>query len=524
MCTVFSPASVHAQERDSGKEVVKGLLKALVESQLEREQGRGNLRPGRGPGQGPAPGQGTAPGQITAELVQLRPVVSGYAQELATLTALLNTDARRSFEVRRWLADALRLQATAASVRQRADIERDHRGLTPAFLSLNAEWKSLSYNLRSANGISPQSLECINRIDGLDAQYCRILGIQERFDGRELVRAADALTSEFRVLADEVSYSQPSGPSGAGRSRTTSSLRRLQDRAQLLANMASEQVPFRTMVSEYQSLFQSWQQVRPELAAYSARGVVRATGRIQEIHATIHQLLRLEFGVDPALVQQLVQAVQRDLGDLFRTITLEQLILLRDHRSIAISADELAGSAENLADIVARQEGTMAINEAWFYLDESWRLFSYYIEPLKAPESRRRADVAAQSLESLRSILGVSVAFDQRVVSQQAASLVGLAESMQSAVRRWQARPGNQDRSIQRDTDNLLTRCQELESLGNSARKQAMLQARCDEVLVLWQALRPRLLECATEEREALLSHADSFTPELVRMRMMVGE
>ena len=42
--------------------------------------------------------------------------------------------------------------------------------------------------------------------------------------------------------------------------------------------------------------------------------------------------------------------------------------------------------------------------------------------------------------------------------------------------------------------------------------------------MLQWQSLRPRLLECRTEERASLESLADSFTAELVRLTTMLGE
>lgn len=513
VCTLCLSPPVIAQDKDAGKELVKGLLRALVESQLEREQGRSELAPPPPPG---------PPGQPTPEITQLRPLLAAYVQELTTLTALLNTDARRSFAVRGPLADALQLQATAAAVKQRADSERHHRGLLQALMSLNAQWKTLVYQLQTLPGISNQTRASLTRVDQLNSQYCQLLNIQEQFDGREVIRAVDALAAELRVLADEISYASTTS---GNRLRTAASLRRLQERAVLLGNLMADQAPPTAVVSEYQSLFQAWQQLRPELAGYTGRSVVRAVGRIQETHRTIHELLRLNFGIDQALLQQMAVGLQRDLSELFRTITLEQMMVLRDHRAIAQAADALAGSAENLTDVVTRQESPAAVGEAWFYLDEAWRLFAYYMEPLRAPETRRRLDGLAQSVDALRVTIGVSVAFDQTLVSQQAATLHGLADRLQAAVGEWARRPGSGvERTTLQQTDQLEALCHQLETLTASSRNLSASQSRCDEVIVLWQQLRPRLLTCTTQERATLESLADSLTSALVRLKTMLGD
>ncbi len=526
------PASVSGQDKEAGREIVQGLLRALVESQLERGSPQSGLRPEPGrPGLGrPVPGR-PGPGrplpeqpvlrQPTPEMVQLRPIMDTFVQESATLVAVLNTDSRRSFEVRSGLADALRLQAAATALRQRMDTERDHRQIAPGVRQLSSEWQSLAHQLAQSRGVSVPARQCVERMSRINGQSCQILGILEQYDSRELVRAADVLGADFRTLADEISYAVAAS---GERSRVVSQLRRIQDRAQVFAGLAAEGVQYRTLLTEYQALHQSWQQVRPEVSQFTSGTIHRSVGRIQETHRTIHQLLRLEFGPDEALLQQTLQYVQRDLTELFRAITLEQMMSLRDHRAIAASADALTGSTENLIDVLTRHEDDAAVGEAWYFLDESWRLFTYYLEPLRVPDTRRRIEVLNQSLEALRSMIGVTVAFDQKVVSQQAASLSSLAESLQSTVRRWQSQPGNRDRGMIRDTEVLVARCGDLETLSGSIRNRAAAQGKCDEIIVLWQPLRLRLMACESEERESLERLSDSFTPELVRMRMMLDE
>lgn len=511
---VVQPVTAVAQKNDEGKEIVRGLLRALVESQLDREGQRGQLRV-------TPPPNLVIPSQPTSEMAQLRPLAASFSQESATLSALLNTDSRRSFAVRKNLADVLQLNTTATILKQRADTERDHRNVLPGFRTLNTEWKQISFSLQQCPDLSPQSRQAVERLNRIDAQYCQILGLAEQFDQRELVRAADLLGADYRTLADEVSYATVQ--SGDQR-RLVAGLRRCQEQSQLCANMAADNAPFPSVVAEYQSLHQSWQSLRPQMDQFTGRTILRTVSRIAETHRGIHQLLRLSVPVDDTLVQQLSQTVQRELSELFRTITLEQMLTLRDGRSISTAADTLAGTTQNLADVIVRREDRNVIAEAWLYVDESWQLFAYYAAPIPAPETRRRIDGLAQSLESLRSAIGVAVAYDPRVVSQQAVSLHALADQLQLSVRQWQTRPEQRDSAITRDMNRLETLCREVESLAASGRNRDVTHHKTDEILALWQQLRPRILQCTTAERDVLVRTADSFTPELVRLHIMLSE
>ena len=228
--------------------------------------------------------------------------------------------------------------------------------------------------------------------------------------------------------------------------------------------------------------------------------------------------------MDNALIQQMSENMQRDMVELFRAITLEQMLLLRDSRSISAAADALLGTAQNLGDVIARHEDHNAVVEAWLYLEEAWQLFVYYVGPIRDPGTMGRVDSLAQSVESLRNSLGVAVAYDPRMVSQEAVSLHALADQLQDSVRKWQAQPDQQDATVSRDMNLLEARCRELESLTAGGRNRDAAHHKSDEILVLWQQLRPRILQCRTAERDALLRIADSFTSELVRMHMMLGE
>ncbi len=360
-----------AQKNETGKEIARGLLRGLIESQLER-QGREIYGPGR-----PIPpnvGQIPQPQQPTPEMQQIRRSLAALNQESATLSTLVIEESKRNPNLRGLVADAINFQAITAATKQRADRENHHMSLQLTVQSMDQSWRPLAYQLSTVRGVSPALRENTERISRLNAQICQTLGIREQFNSRELVRAADLLAADLGTLADEVSYANSTA---ANRARLVIRLRRLQEQTTLLANVAVSGAQFPTVVTEYQSLFQAWQALRQELDPFSARTVTQTVARIQTTHRTIHQLLRLEFGFDQILVQRMAESLDRDITELYRTITLEQIMLLPDNRSLPTAADALSGMTQNLADIVARRESLQSVGEAWLYLDEQWQLLNF---------------------------------------------------------------------------------------------------------------------------------------------------
>jgi hypothetical protein len=98
-----------AQRNEAGKEIAKELLRALIESQLER-QGRESFGPGRPvpPGIGEIP----RPTQATPEMIQIRRILASMSQDTNALSAVVSEEGRRNPELRRLTADVIQFQGS----------------------------------------------------------------------------------------------------------------------------------------------------------------------------------------------------------------------------------------------------------------------------------------------------------------------------------------------------------------------------------------------------------------------------
>jgi len=504
-----------AQKNSSGKDIAKDLLRALIESQME-QQDRESFGPNR-----PRPPGNAPPSQVTPEMQQLRRLLSTLTQEAATLAAVVTSDARNNPELRLLQPDILRFQATAAATRQRADRENNHLALQLSVQTLDQSWKPLVYRLERTRGLTPQARDVAGRISRLDGQICQILGITEQFNSRDLVRAADLLAADLNTLTDDLSYI---AATSSNRQRLIPRMRRLQEQASLFANLAASRPAFVTVVTEYRSLYQSWQALRPDIDQYSGRSVARTVARIQETHRSIHQMLRLEFGLDLVLIQKMSENLERDLTDLSRSITLEQIMLLPDSRSLPSTADALFGTAQNLTDLVTRREPIEAIGEAWLYLDQQWSLMEFYLQPIATQDTQRRVQGISQEIYALKEAIGVVVAFDRSAIQRQATALTGVSESLHDAIHRWVSRPGQKVAGLVEKSHQVEDRCSELLSLANSRADRTALLAKSERVLVAWQQLRPDLNTCETEERATLDQIADEFIQIMIQLQTMLEE
>lgn len=519
-CVICGPFSTISRAQ-SGKDIAGGLLKALIESQLEKSRrrsgGNGNLTDPFGRSQG-RPGRAQP---LTPQMQQLRPIAASFAQESATLGALLQTDARRNVQARRQLPDVIRLQATATALNQRSATENNHALLLDDFRNLNGNWSTLSHQLNQCRSLGAQTSACVQRLTALDTQYCSLLGIQEQFNDQELVRAAYTLTAYLNDLADDV-RAQPQ--SRASAARLMRSLGQVNQKSDYFAGLVSQGARYQTVVAEYQNVYQSWIAVEPLLSVLNDHSIARSLRRIRDSHQTIHQLLRIDIGLDKNHVLNLAHEAEHHVSELFKVMTLEQLMTLPDGGAVPDAADALLGTIQNVDDHIHRDETPQAIGEAWVYADEAWNQFSYYVSPIRTGAVSVELQSIAASMHSLQQALGVTISYDTQALVQNASSLEHLAERLVATLRRWQTRPGQHDRTLVAKAEKMVEEFHHIEQALAAGDAPGKHLSDCDRAIALWQQIRPVLKTCNTDEREQFDHIAATLTPEIIRLRTMLDE
>jgi len=508
------PPACHAQ---SGEDIAKGLLRALLESQLEKSRRKADSRfspppPGR-------PGFGGPPAE-TQEILQLRPISASLSQESATLVTLLQTDARRSFAARPFLADAIRLQASAAALRQRTAGIRSHLLVQDDFRGFNNDWSALSFHLNECQGISNQTRACMKRIAALDQKYCALLGIQEQFNNRELVRAAYTLTTYTTDLIDDV---RDTYRPGNRHRQVVRDVGRFAQKADYFASQVSQGNPYATVVSSLQDLYEDWRQLESRLAEYNGHSTTRTASRIQQSFRDIHDLLRLEIGLNNDQVLHLVHTIDTEVSDIFRAITLEQLMTLPDSQAVPGAADALYGTVQNLDDLIRRDQNPQEIGEAWVYADEAWKEFEYFLGPIQNPQTAVRLRKIGDSMRSLKQALGVTVQYDRQALVRSASTMEFLTNQLLRTVQKWHQRSG-QNRQLQvriQQLEAALNRIEQSLAAGGNQRNHLR---DVDQAIAQWQQIRPELKACDTAERIELEQLAGRITSEGIRLRTMLTQ
>lgn len=512
----WTATGINRAEAQKGEDVVKGLLRALIESQLEKSNRREVAPP-------PAqfnPGRNTPPGRLSPRMNQLRPIASSFAQEATTLRTLLQTDAARDFHVRNHLGDAIRLQATASAVQQRTSISRTEDSVRDSFQSLNTAWTSLAHELSTCSGLRSQTTACIQRLNRLDKQYTAILGIQTGFDRQQVIQTAYALSAYCRDLLDSLQV----GIRPTGRNRILQrKLAHLCEEVDYFAGLVSDNVQFQTASAEYSQLFAEWKQLESQLNQQASPTVTRGIRRIREAHRTLHTLLRMTMTVDPEYVHELVHELEQRQQLLFQTVTLEQLMNLPDSGLISLTANELAGAVENMDQLIVRKRGIAELAEAFSFIDNAWNRLAFYLEPIRAPQTLASLSATHDAVKTIQVALGVTIEFDRTALLNMASSLEQLSDTLERTLVQWQRRPGSHDRSLVTKAHQMSALFHEIEQ-ALALNRPLVNAGQCDQAIQLWQEIRPALSNCDTIEREQFRHISETMTPELIRFRTMLSQ
>jgi hypothetical protein len=505
-----------AQER---RDFVESLLRGLIDTQLDRARRRDDLPDPFQPRDQRPDRDARRP---TAEMQQLRPILATFAQEAAGFAAAISNEARRSPELRRYVADAVQLQAEATATSQQAQTHNDHRAVLPDLQQLSSDWLTLSHQLEGRPVLSGQARQVMRRLARLDQQYRDLLQIEPQLNNADLVREAYALDAHVQDLIEQLDSGRYRGSDGR---QLRFQLGRHHHEVSYFAQLVARGARFEQVVQEYTDLYQTWRNQQPGLQQVRSSAIARSVRQIEDSHRIVHDLLGLEFGMNEDMLLHLVHETVDELNLLKREITLEHLLALPEIGGVPEAVDTFDGTLQNLDSVLHLNRDQREIGEAWLYADEAWQMVVHYLDPLDDRDIRAHLAAVSQNLSTLQRIIGVTVEFDRNAIERTASVVTENAEHLHAAVKKWLRRPGQKDNGSFALSQRLVDQSRTLQqAFFNHRTGPDFFVQQTEGILVTWQQLRPLLRAIETEERQTVDFIVTSLTRELIRLRTMVGD
>ena len=516
---IFLLTFIHfeAARAQNARQVVGGLLRELLESELERRDRNEENR--TGPIDFERRPENDARG-ISDKSNRARGYFRSFTTESQQLARLLEQEARTTPGVRSHLDEVLKLRARADFLSQRYAQPQPDRVLLQDIQQLDRDWRLASYHFGNLPGLSNPCQQKIKRLDEINRQCCQLFDLGPQFDRREVVRLASALAAELNHLERDVEFELRSSPQAR---ELISQLRRIEARAKLLGDSAADGDSYELVVAEFKRFVEQWTNLSRRLDRFNDRHIDRTVEEVHEINRRLHEQLLLPIRIDRSHLTHLTNQANRRLETLTESMTLAMLAELDNASGILDATRILCREMAHLQEAVAQNAPEAQLCEIWQVLDSAWREFDVYAQPIQSGRIRGLRQEIAALLDAMRRDLGVELTLDYRELLRLAAELEGITEQAEFHVEQWRRRPGARvDDRLGRDLQRFVSNCHRLHEDCADGVRQDQLARQCRELAEGWTRLRPQLLACNTADRHALRRISDQATQRLVRLQVML--
>ena len=466
--------SAQSDPRQGRRQFVEGLLKTLIQSQLD-------------PRRPPAPRPNQPP--VSREVTEARQHFKQFSTHSTQLVHHLTADARSVPAAKQWLGDSIKLNASVSHINTRAATARRIEDLHPDFVALDRQWRLLSHRLRRAEGLGNECLQCVNQLNQLDSTLCSLLGVAPQVDYRELLGASIALNTSLAHLIEDVEIELP-------RTRSSRAILaeagQVQQRGRWFANAVTDQLGHGQLVERFTTFYASWRQLGTKIQGCGSRHLDRTMRHVDESALLLHELLWIPQPLDYGQLVHLTKRLSADVDGLFDRVTLNVLLELPRAGAVLPLAGEFYGLCENFLDSVATQAPIEQLRRDYRFLVEAWPGLAGCFSAARNAEVAHSLRAVEASFVALRDTIGLRASIDWRRAAELGASLTVLSDRLIGDVQRHvyanasypqrfrieSARHAASVRGASRRLHEVLVN-----------RDEATVQTRCEQLAGTWEAI-----------------------------------
>jgi hypothetical protein len=482
---------------------------------------------GQQPQAQPAPPVIASPARAAAaepsiDLRALQGTLSALSDESSRLVSALYNDAARQPELRSVLSDAMKINAAASVLVQRAMQWGDPRLLVADSQNFDRDWRVLSYRLGQSQDLSPDARQSLEKLNQYDRALCQGLGIQPQLNYLELFRLASELSANLSYLLEDMGTELERSDI---RQQLLLEAGRVEQQARLLADAVSRQAPYDAIVAQFREFKNAWTPLATHLRPLENRYLERDSRRIWQVHRELRELLWLPQTFDPQQLTNLALVLKSNADTLFEAVTLNQLVDLPGARTVLPTAGEFYGTCEYFLDCVQRGQQPADLTRAYRDIEDSWGELSRALHAVPSPKVQQSLAEIERSLAVLRDAIGLRAPWDPQRAMQLAASLENLAGTLESGMKSRLMGPSGYLGSF---------RVEYLAAAGRltqSARgfreglvqglKEDDLRRRAATLAAAWQQLSAYTAKLAQREKDFLAAYSVQITPALVEIQTM---
>ena len=541
-----SIAQVVDQRRANRRTFVEGLLRGLLESELEAQNRRpvqgpnarlpkANVRPTPGlptPAQVPLVKRNPAPGQPVARqpkraldigqprrqpvivsdpnIVDIRRIVQQWSEESDQLIDDLRRLEFNNPSVRPLLADALQLRVNLDLVARRAQNSINSNYFIDDIRTIDQQWRMLNYRLKSVPAAIQQSRQCIASCGKFNQQLGTIFGLQPQFDNQRVLQLTSELATDLNHLARDLRYEileEPACTNMINQCRTIYSI--IQQSPPPIRRS-----DYNTVLKLYKSGLGQWRTLNRQISAYPSQRLRHQVQDIEAIGRQIQEQLYIPYEIDRNYLAQLSTNVGTSSNNVFRQISLENLLALDNPTAVLDAARSFQQQCDRFSNSIRSQVPANQLMVDFGQFESTWNGMRDQCSVIKNPALGLELDEIHYSMQTLHEAFGTQPLLDH-------GSMVRLTIELEDLTHQLENLSGKAPSNIQRAAKRLHKRCYDFNKRVLTERLYDPKPGRLKQLFEFWVDFKNDLSGYQGPNARALNEYRRRIEPLMVKLQVI---
>ena len=537
LCFVFGiqsvvSAQVSDQVRRQRREFVGGLLKTLIESQVEGQDLRqpptvpyqpGRVDPRFDPRANPNPPRKPVPPRKkvtgTREMQQFRKSLGSFGQQCDGLVIALQDGRYESKQARVLLADAMQVKAQCDALIRQSAYVAEPASLIPAYQKFDQNWRVVAHRVRQTPGIDGTCTKYVDQLYSVGTEICTTLGVSPSINRGKLLQLMSAMQLSFQHLLQDLHYDNRNDPKVRGLIKQGQELYSAIGHGSHLVQRESYDI----LVDEYKKTSKDWRRFSRKLRPYKTERVRRGTQDIEELGRGIHEQLWLPIELDFEDLVHTTRGIEEDASRLFASITLEDLLGCPKPCVVINSARDFQRGCGTFANSL--EQGLESWEWDYQAFNVQWQTLRRLCEPIQVPRVTRRLQEIDDAMSGLNQLLGQGPAVTHHDLVHMYSELEDSFTDLDLIIRQNIANERSYDRVLRQE---MVNRSQSLCSSIHGC-QQALLNGRTQNdltndfntILTEWNTLKRQSLNCNDQHRTAFAGFRRQIEPVMVKLQIV---
>lgn len=521
--------TVQAQNQQR-RELIQGLLKGLIESQLDlprqplpnqpyRPQPiAGRPVPGRQPVRPISPGRSVKI-EVSPATLAARRKLNQWNTAAGNLVSELRRHEQGSPQLRPLLADSMRFQAAVAGFCRRADLSPTLRPLSNDFAALDRDWRIINNRIKVTRGFPASCQTFVVSLNDLDRQLCDDFQLEPQVNRVELNRLATTMNNDFDHLLRGLYYNR--SPQGIKLVREGQQLQASIGQAASLVSRGS----YTDLVNAYQSCLKDWRSFSRRVLALRDERLKFSIQHIEDNGRLIQEQLFIPIELDRSYLASITADLVIDSNQLFQNVSMADLLKQKNPLQ-AINNSRAFSSA--CAQLNKDIESNVAEDKlAWSYLSfaKSWESTRSSLRELKNPIVNHRLEAITLTVNSLGEVLGGNTLLSHDELVHLLSELDALCRQTAFDAHRYIKAP----RYTAAYRDQMCDGFDELQRQAYAIHRDSVNPTykvnpkTLQPMFQQWATLRPLIGECKGADKTRFAKYRQSLEPIMVKLQILYG-